>query len=188
MAPEEVPACRPHKQAGAGRRARGCPPGGLCQLGAWSEAPLSSGRPGRLAGPARSGHRSRPHGCSPMKICGTVRRPVVVHHVLALRRVQCRCGSLRSGLDPTLLEQHLGAHGSRGRPAVVYILTACMVSWIRWNQKNWGGGRDCLRSPSPPDLVEIRHLGRQVAIRPYRSAGGLRARPSGHPTAAWAFS
>ena len=42
--------------------------------------PRPAAAAGRRAGRARSGRRSRRHGCSPMKICGTVRRPVSSHH------------------------------------------------------------------------------------------------------------
>ena len=108
--------------------------------------PSSGSRPPRWSSATRSSQP--PTWVSPMKICGTVRRPVSSHHRHALRRVE---------VDADLVDRRrrraAAARPSRawqyGQTAVVYILTGCIVGApVRRTSRPAGWRR--ARPPRPP--------------------------------------
>ena len=90
-----------------------------------------------------------------MKICGTVRRPVMLHHRVALRRVEVDA-DLVDGVDAALLEQRLGAHAERadlgGVHANGFISSVLHCSCRAFARRNRGAGAaaDSGRATSPP--------------------------------------
>ena len=68
-----------------------------------------------------------PTWVSPMKICGTVQRPVSLIIACALRRVARRPGSRRSSRRRAACSSAL-ARRQYGQVAVLYILTGCIAS------------------------------------------------------------
>jgi hypothetical protein len=101
------------RMAAAGRN-RGLSPAGMTPSArppvGGVRSPSSGSRPPRWSSAMRSSQP--PTWVSPMKICGTVRRPVSSHHAVALGGVEVDADLLDLRHAP-LLEQHFGAHAVR---------------------------------------------------------------------------